>query len=131
MGWPADLDLLTAADVMHQRLTYLPADSTVADVRAYFDESDSHHLALLGAPGQPFSGSVSRTTIADDIEGDAAAAAFAAPEPSIAPSAPAAVARELGLEQESLRLPVVDAEGRLVGIVAINRYRSGFCGASR
>jgi Mg/Co/Ni transporter MgtE len=122
----ADVDGLTAADLMHRRLTALPATTTVGELRAYFYESASHKLALI-ADGERYVGAVS-----PDALGDAAdhvpAAELAEAEPVVRPDTPAAEAEAAALAQESARLPVVDAGGRLLGIVAINDARDGYCG---
>jgi CBS-domain-containing membrane protein len=116
---------LTAADIVHRRLTTLPATATAGDLRAYFGENGSHQLALL-VDGARYVGSV---TPADLPEDDAAAAAdFARPGPTISAAAPAGEARDAALADPSARLPVVDPEGALVGVVAINHARDGFCG---
>lgn len=98
----SDVEGLTAADVMHRRLTSLPASTTVRELREYFAASGSRRLALV--------------------------ADHARPEPVIGATAPAREARDLALADPSQRLPVVDAAGALVGVVAINRLRTGFCG---
>jgi CBS-domain-containing membrane protein len=121
----AEVDGRTAADVVHRRMTTLPASATVGDLRAYFAESESHHLAVL-VDGARYVGSL---TPADLPADDAAAAAdFARPGPTIAASTPAGAARDAALADPSARLPVVDADGALVGVVAINDARDGFCG---
>jgi CBS domain-containing protein len=122
----ADVDGLTAADLMHQRLTTLPATTTVGELRAYFYESASHKLALI-VDGERYVGSVAADALGDTAD-HVPAAELARPEPVVRPDAPAAEAEAAALAEESARLPVVDADGRLVGIVAINHARDGFCG---
>jgi CBS domain-containing protein len=73
--------------------------------------------------GERYMGAIAASAIPDA----SASLDYATLEPTIHASAPAEVARDLALRQASLRLPVVD-EGRLVGIVAINARRDGFCG---
>jgi CBS domain-containing protein len=122
-----DVDGLTAADVVHRRLSTLPSTTTVGEARAFFASSTSHHVALL-THGERYVGSIEAGAIPDDIEDDAPAAPFAQPGPRVAPGAPAAGARDAALAQESLRVAVVDDAGALVGIVAITAARDGFCG---
>lgn len=43
-------------------------------------------------------------------------------------TASAAAARDAALAEPSARMPVIDVDGTLVGIVAINYARDGFCG---
>lgn len=122
----AEVDGLTAADLMHRRLTTLPATTTVGELRAYFAESTSHKLALI-VDGERYVGAVSADALGDTPDG-LLAAQLAQPEPAVRPDAPAADAEAAALADPSDRLPVVDAEGQLVGIVAINHARDGFCG---
>jgi CBS domain-containing protein len=123
----SELEGLTAADVVHRRLTAMPASATVAQLREYFGSSTSHRLAVL-VDGDRYAGSLTATSIAGDAPRDALAAGFAEHEPTVRPDAPADDARDAALRQESHRIPVVDADGTLVGVVAITRDLSGFCG---
>jgi CBS domain-containing protein len=118
---------LTAADVMHSRISTLPASATVGDLRAYFAESGSRKLALL-ADGDRYAGAVSITDLTDDLDDAAPARDQAVTEPTIGPGSPAEEARELALQSPALRLPVVNDAGKLVGIVAIDDLRTRFCG---
>jgi CBS domain-containing protein len=121
-----DVAGLAAADLMHRRITTLPASATVGELRAYFGESTSHKLALL-VDGERYVGSLQPSAL-DGADDAAPAGDFASRGDSVAPDAPADVARERALAMASSRLPVVDAGGRLVGIIAINHRRDGFCG---
>ena len=122
----AEVEGLTAADLMHRRLTTLPATTTVGELRAYFAESTSHKLALI-VDGERYVGAVGTGALGDAAD-DVPAARIARREPIVRPDAPAADAEAAALADPSDRLPVVDADGRLVGIVAINHARDGFCG---
>jgi len=122
-----DIDGLTAADVVHRRLSTLPAATTVGEVRAFFASSTSHHVALL-TDGERYVGSIDAGAIPDEIDDGGPAAPFVQPGPRIAPGAPAAGARDAAMAQDSLRVAVVDDAGALVGIVAITSARDGFCG---
>jgi len=122
-----DIDGLTAADVVHQRLSTMPAHATVGEVRAFFAASTSHHVALL-TDGERYVGSIDAGTIRDDVDDVAPASEFAAPGPRVGPGTPAAGARDAALAQESLRVAVVDDAGALVGIVAITSTGDAFCG---
>jgi CBS domain-containing protein len=117
----------TAADVVHSRFSSTPAAATVGELRAYFAASASRQLALL-VDGDRYVGSVGRADLPADAEESAPAAGFAQAGPVIAPDAPAREAWEGALAQPSARLPVVDGDGALVGVVAINHTRDGFCG---
>jgi hypothetical protein len=56
----------TVADVTHSRLKALAWTVTVAEVRAWFAASASHHMALLADDGR-FAGSL----VPDDLPADA------------------------------------------------------------
>jgi len=48
--------------------------------------------------------------------------------PTIAPEAPAPSGHELAVAGGALRVPCVDGDGRLLGVVAVTEDRAGFCG---
>jgi len=121
-----DVNGATAADLMHRRITTLPASATVAELRAYFAESTSHKLALL-VDGERYVGSLEPPAL-DGAPDSAVASDFAVRGDTVEPDVPADVARERAMAMASSRLPVVDADGRLAGIIAINSRRDGFCG---
>jgi CBS domain-containing protein len=117
---------LTVADVTHSRITAFPASATVGELRQWFDSSESHRMALLADDGR-FAGSL----LAEDVAGaddGARAADLAAIEPTVRPDEPASRAEELALSAGTRRVPVVDRDGRLHGIVAITTDLQGFCG---
>ena len=118
---------LTVADVTHTRITAFPASATVAELREWFESSTSHRMALLADDGR-YAGSL----MAADVTGadDAALAVeFAAHGQTVRPDEPASRAEELALgTADTRRVPVVDADGRLHGIVAITTDLQGFCG---
>jgi CBS domain-containing protein len=122
-----EVEGLTAADVMHRHLTTLPATTTVGELRAYFAASASRRVALLTDHGR-YLGSIAAASIPEAVDAGAAAADFVVRGPTIHPAEPATSARDVALEQTSLRLPVIDDAGALVGIVAITGRRDGFCG---
>lgn len=127
MTWPANLGDLTAADVMHRHLTTLPADTTVAELRAYFAASASRQLAVIADDGR-YVGSVERSALPDTADATSPAAGHAVRYPTIGPRATGREARDQGLGEASRRVPVVDDAGALLGIVAINHGLDGFCG---
>jgi CBS domain-containing protein len=117
---------LTVADVTHSRFSALPGDVTVAAVRDWFDESASHKMALLADDGRYVA-----SVVAEDLEGaDPAtrAADLAREWPTVTPDEPASRGEELALSGGNRRVPVVDHDGRLLGIVAITTDLQGFCG---
>jgi CBS-domain-containing membrane protein len=121
----------SAADVVHTRLTSLPAGASVAEVRAYFAESGSRRLAtFLDADGR-YAGALAPEELppAGDAAAEAGpAVAHAAARETIRDDAPAAAALALALATDSKRVPVLDAAGRLVGVVALDKTRTRFCG---
>jgi CBS domain-containing protein len=123
----SDVDGLTAADVMHRRLTSLPASTTVRELREYFAASGSRRLALV-VDGERYVGSIHAAALDAGLDDRGVVADHAHPEPVVPAAASAREARDLALAEPSQRLPVVDAAGALVGVVAINRPRTGFCG---
>lgn len=122
-----DAEGRTAADVMHRHITTLAASVTVGELREYFAASTSRRLALL-ADGERYVGSIAAADLPAGIDPAAPAAALAVPGPTVRPDAAAPEARELARQHSTRRLPVVDDNGALVGIIAVNEQRSRFCG---
>jgi CBS domain-containing protein len=124
-----DATELTVADVVHRDFTVLAAEATVAEVRAWFAASPHRRMALLADDGR-YAGSL---TVDDlDVEGDphAPAARYAHDGPTVPPDAPAQLGYAIATSTDARRVPVVDADGTLLGIVAITADMAGFCGAS-
>jgi CBS domain-containing protein len=118
---------LTVADVTHSRFKALPADVTVGEVRAWFAESESRKLALLADDGR-YVGSVTHEDLAAATDPEQRAATLATRRPTVSPDAPAKEGEQLALSSGTLRAPVVDGEGRLLGVVAVTADLQGFCG---
>jgi Mg/Co/Ni transporter MgtE len=117
---------LTVADVIHAKFSTLPVTATVGDVGEWFAASTSRKMAFL-ADGDTYAGSITR----DDVAGrDPATPAtdVARQGPTIAPDAPASRGQELALQTDALRVPVVDHDGRLLGVVSVTADRTAFCG---
>jgi CBS domain-containing protein len=119
-------ETLTCRDVIHQRFGAMPATATVADVRTWFGESSHRRMAFL-ADGDRYAGSITRAELegADDSR---PASEVALTEPTVAPEAPASEAYALALLTDARRVPVVDADGRLLGVVAVTVDHVRFCG---
>jgi CBS domain-containing protein len=66
--------------------------------------------------------------VADVADAARPAAEVAQDGPTVAPDAPASTGRDLALASDSRRVPVVDADGRLLGVVAITGDLQCFCG---
>jgi Mg/Co/Ni transporter MgtE len=118
---------LTVADVTHSRFKALPADTTVGEVRAWFSASESHKLALL-VDEDRYVGSLVPEDLSDASDPEELASARAQPGPTVSPDEPAKRGEELALSSGTLRAPVVDADGRLLGVVAVTADLQGFCG---
>ena len=116
---------LTVADVTHSQFKALPATATVAEVQEWFQQSTSRQMALLVDDGR-YAGRLLRGEI-DGLDPSTRAADHAAPGATVAPGEPASRGGELALATPGLRVPVVDAGGQLVGIVAVTTDRQGFC----
>jgi CBS-domain-containing membrane protein len=117
---------LTVADVTHSKVKALPANATVADVLGWFSASTGHRMALLADDGRYVA-----CLVPADLDGaDRAkpAAELAREWPTVAPDEPASRGEELALSTDARRVPVVDHDGRLLGIVAITPDLQGFCG---
>ncbi len=113
-----EVDGLTAVDVMHAGIDGLSASLTVGELRDWFAISRSRRLAIVVADGR-YVASFIPSDVPSDAPPDALAVDFAADHATVTPEATASVARDLVLATDARRLPVVDADGQLVGVVAV------------
>jgi CBS domain-containing protein len=120
-------DGLTVHAVMHSQPSALPSSATIGDVRDYFAASASRRLALLVDEDGGFAGTL---TPAQLTTGDPArpAVEIADRGPTVTPDEPAATGRDVALQTDVRRVPVVDDGGRLVGVVAVTGDLQSFCG---
>jgi CBS domain-containing protein len=118
---------MDCADVLHSRFSALPSTATVGDVRQWFDESAHRKMAFL-ADEDVYRGSLTRDDVADPADGARLAADVARPGPTVSPDVPASTGHEMAIATGALRVPVVDADGRLLGVVAVTEDLLGFCG---
>ena len=118
---------LTAADVIHAKFSALPATATIGDVRDWFAVSTSRRMAFL-VDGERYAGSVTPEDIAGDVDLTRPATEVAQRGPTIAPEAPATRGHEVALQTAARRVPVVDHDGRLLGVVSVTTDLQGFCG---
>jgi Mg/Co/Ni transporter MgtE len=118
---------LTVADVTHSRFSALPATATVAEVREWFAGSESRKLALL-VDDDRYVGSLVPEDLAEVGDPSRPAAELARRGTTVSPGEPARRGEELALSSGTLRAPVVDADGRLLGVVAVTADLQGFCG---
>ncbi len=118
---------MDCADVLHSRFSALPGTATVAEVRRWFDESAHRKMAFL-AEGEHYLGSLTRDDVGAHADGARPAAEVARRGPTVSPDVPASTGHEMAIATGALRVPVVDAEGRLLGVVAVTEDLKGFCG---
>lgn len=121
-------DGLTVQAIMHAQLSTLPPNATIGDVRDYFAASTSRRLAFV-ADGDVYVGSLTPAHVAEGDPGRRAAEVADA-GPTVAPGDPAATGRDLALRTDARRVPVVDEDGRLLGVVAVTGDLLSFCGTS-
>ena len=118
---------LSARDVMHIQTTALAPQTTIAEARAYFAASASRRLAVIADDGR-YVGALTPGDLAGAADADRPARDVAADRPTLAPDAPATRAYELAASSDTRRVPVVDSDGRYLGMVSLNRTLEWFCG---
>ena len=122
-----EADHLTVQDVLHAKLSALDASATVADAREYFAASASRRQAFV-VDGGRYVGALTLADVEREADPERLAAEVAEPGTTIGPDAPATTGRDLALQTDARRVPVVDADGRLVGVVAVTGDLQSFCG---
>ena len=116
----------TAEDVMLRGPRTLSPAATVAEARAAFENPRERMLLL--ADGEQLVGAVRRDHLSDDLAPDAPLGALADTTLSrVTPGEPVARVLELLDADAGERLPVVQEDGTLVGLVCFNRARGVFC----
>jgi CBS domain-containing protein len=123
-----DAGNLTAVDVIHQRFSTLAPSATVGEVRAWFAESANRRMAFLADDGR-YAGSLTPDDV-DGVEAERPASEVAHQGPTIAPDAPASAGYEVALRTDARRVPVVDGDGTLLGVLSVTDDLAGFCGTS-
>jgi CBS domain-containing protein len=124
-----EADTLSVHDVLHAQLTALEATATVADAREYFAASGSRRMALVCEDGR-YVGSLTPAQLDGDHDPELALARIAERGATVSPDDPASLGRDLALQTDARRVPVVDADGKLVGVVAVTGDLTSFCGTS-
>jgi CBS domain-containing protein len=117
---PLDQAGPTVADVMLAEARTIPKDTPVAAVRETF--ANPRVKLLLVADGDRFLGTLAPGDLPADGTIEAAVDEHV---PRLRPQD--GIARALELLEHTSRVPVVDAEGRLHGLVCLNRGKSAFC----
>ena len=125
----SDADGLSVRDVLHAQLTALEASATIADARDYFAASASRRMALVCDDGR-YVGSLTPERLEGEPDPDLALEQIAERGATVSPDAPATTGRDLALQTDARRVPVIDADGRLVGVVAVTGDLTSFCGTS-
>ena len=121
---PLDAAGPTVRDVMLAEARTIPPDTPVDQVRETF--ANPRVKLLLVAEGERFLGTLSPDdvpatgTIAPGVDTDT---------PTLNPDD--GVERALELLEHTSRVPVVDSDGRLHGLVCLNRGKSAFCASPR
>jgi CBS domain-containing protein len=115
------------ADVMLRRPKTLPADATVADVRALF--ANPKVMTALLVDGTTFAGVLDREDLPDAAADDEPARKHARADVArVDPGTPVPEARAWLDEHDERRLVVMDADGvTLRGLLCLNKRRTGFC----
>lgn len=121
----------TARDLVHARMSSTPASASasVADVRAFFAGSASRRLAVLAEDDGRFAGVLTPADV-DAADPAEPARGHARDGPTVAADAAAAAARDAALATDTRRIPVVEADGTLVGVVAVDEHERYFCGTA-
>jgi CBS domain-containing protein len=96
-------------------------------VRDYFAASTSRRLAFLTDDGR-YAGSLTPGDVHDGGDPQRSALAVSHSGPVVSPDTPAAVGRDLALATDARRVPVVDGDQQLLGVVAVTGDLEYFCG---
>ena len=123
----ADAERLLVRDVMVRRPKTMAADSTVADLRAHF-ENPRVRTALLADDGR-FAGAIAPEELPDSAGGAEPARAYAAADvPTVGPDVPMADALALMERRGDHRLVVLADDGEtLVGLLCLDKTGTSFC----
>lgn len=124
-----DATELVVADVIHKRFSALPPTATIGDVRAWFAASSHRRMAVLADDGR-YIGMLTATDVAGDDDAERPARELARRDPTIPPDAPARAAHEAAMTTDARRVPVVDPDGQLLGVVGVTDDLAAFCGTS-
>ncbi len=122
-----EADHLLVRDVLHAKLSALEATATIADVRAYFAASASRRQAFVLDDGR-YVGSLTPALLEGAEPGRLAVEVADRGGPTIGLDAPATTGRDLALQTDARRVPVLDDDGKLVGVIAVTGDLTSFCG---
>jgi CBS domain-containing protein len=103
---------------MHAGVESLPPDAAVGELRDWFAVSASRRLAVIGAGGR-YAGSLTPADIPPAAPVHQPALELAHARPTLPPDMPADTGRDLVMASDGRRLPVVDGDGMLYGVLAV------------
>jgi CBS domain-containing protein len=109
---------LTVADVMHADVPTLSPAATVGEARAWFAAGASRRLALIADAGR-YAGALTPAQVGPGVPAGRLATQVALQGVTVSPDASAAAGRDAVLRAGARRVPVVDGDGRLVGVLAV------------
>jgi CBS domain-containing protein len=115
----SDVAGLTVADVMHPGTESLPPTVTVGELRDWFAISASRRLAVIADDDRRYAASLTPDDVDPAARPDLPALEAAHDRPTLAPDMPAAAGRDRVVATPARRLPVVDGDGRLQGVLAV------------
>jgi CBS domain-containing protein len=119
MPAPADTAAATTvAAVMHADPPALTRVATVGDARDWFAAGASRRLALVADAGR-YVGALTRLDAEGASDRDRPVVEIATYGRTVRPGETAAAGRDHVLASDTRRVPVVDREGRLVGVLAL------------
>ncbi|WP_028063223.1 CBS domain-containing protein [Solirubrobacter soli] len=113
----------SVSDVMMVGAESVGPDMPLADARAFFTPRKK---LLLVTDGDRFLGTLTPADLPDTDDGAIGPHVNADP-PRVTPDDPVATAMALVEDEDMTRIPVVDAEHRLQGMVCFNRSHEAFC----
>ena len=96
----------------------MPPNVTVGELRDWFSLSKSRRLALIADDGR-YVGALTPGDLPSGAPADVRALDFARSRVAVTPDMPAPAGRDLAIASDARRLPVVDADGRLLGVLAV------------
>lgn len=103
---------------MHADVTSMPPTVTVGELREWFAISTSRRLAVITADGR-YAGSLTPTDVGPGAPAGRPALEVARDRPTLSPDMPAVTGRDRVIAADGRRLPVVDGDGRLHGVLAV------------
>jgi CBS-domain-containing membrane protein len=116
----------TVAEVMLKRPKTLPAAASVADARRVFENPKVQTCPIVDEDGALVA-ELDREQLPEDAAAGASAASYASAPLTIRPDAPVQEALDQLTALGSERMCVVDAEGRMLGLLCLNGRHSAFC----